>query len=138
MQKRKTAEVLGPDSDVINALNNNGYPPTAPKNSCGCKHFAFSEMRILKYADVQYYSTKDNMKDLFHRKCSHPGCKNGIFGTSWPIKKVVGDRVQGYWCAYALDGICDTIYCVDCRDIKNKEEELNMQNNSRRSARRRF
>ena len=38
----------------------------------------------------------------------------------------MGDRVQGYWCAYALDGICDTIYCVDCRDIKKKKEELQM------------
>ena len=101
-KRKSTMEVLQRDGDVINALKKNGYPPTAPKNSCGCKHFAFSDMKVLKHTDVQHYSANEKMKDLFDRKCSNPGCKNGVFGTSWPIKKIVGDRVQGYWCAYPL------------------------------------
>ena len=126
--------MLQRDSDVINALKKNGYPPTAPKNSCGCIHFAFSDMKVLKHTDVQHYSANEKMRDLFDRNCSNPGCKNGVFGTSWPIKNIVGDRVQGYWCAYALDGISDTIYCVDCGDIKRKKEELQMSTKGRRSS----
>ena len=66
-EKEKT-QYISSDQDVVAALKRNGYFTTAPKNSCGCKHCAMSEMRKISASDFSYYIKR--AEALYNQKCS--------------------------------------------------------------------
>ena len=135
--QRRALDPLLSDDRVKNTLLNKGYPPTAPKNSCGCKHYALCDMKTLSDSDVKFYTQSESKKGFFQYKCVHKGCKNGVLGTHWPIKNVVGDKIQAYWCRYSLEDMCHTFFCVECTAIRLKNECSNMGNGSKRRTARR-
>ena len=130
--QQKVVDPLPPDKQVRKALQKKGYPPKAPKNSCGCKHYALSDMKTLSDTDVRFYTQCESKKDFFKYKCAHKGCKNGVLGTHWPIRNVVGDKIQAYWCGYALEDTCHTFFCVECAAIRLEKECSNKGNRNNR------
>ena len=89
----------------------------------GCKHCAMIDMRPLSSSDITHYTLKSTGKFLENAVCSHPGCKNGVIGKHWPINNMLKESTQGYWCKFALDGLCNTLFCVDCSKIRLEKEQ---------------
>ena len=120
----------------MRALERNGDETVAPKNSFGCKHCAMRDMKPMTQNDFNYY-IKSN-QTLFNETCSGLNCKHGVTGQHWPVKVVIGNKFQAYWCQFASSGRCKTFYCVDCGDERlNKEISTNGSKSSQRSGRRR-
>ena len=62
--QQKVVDPLPPDKQVRKALQKKGYPPKAPKNLCGCKHYALSDMKTLSDTDVRFYTQSESKKDF--------------------------------------------------------------------------
>ena len=99
-------------------LKKNGSVTAAPPNSMGCKHCSMIDMKALSASDVIHHTIKSADKFLADAVCSHTGCKNGTIGKHWPIDHTMKNNTQGYWCKFALDGLCQTLFCVDCGKLQ--------------------
>ena len=74
--------------------------------------------------------------DIFKGTCSHPGCKNGVIGESWPVKNCVDKKVQAYWCKFASEGLCQTIFCSECGELRLLDEAKKFGNKSNSRSKR--
>ena len=119
---------------MIKALQRNGCPTKAPKNSFGCEHCAMSEMMKMSVSDFNYYLKKD--ETLHNQKCSGKNCTHGVTGRNWPIEKVCGDQWQAYWCKFASTKLCTTFFCMECGQKRlEKEEHINAKKGRRGRSR---
>ena len=120
----------------MEALKRNGDETVAPKNSFGCKHCAMRDMKPMTQNDFNHY-IKPN-QTLFNETCSGLNCKHGVAGKHWPVKVLIGNKFQAYWCQFASSGRCKTFFCVDCGNERLKKEiNINGNKSSERSGRRR-
>ena len=68
-------------------MKRNGDFTTAPKNSCGCKHCAMSEMRRVSTSDFSYYIKRDEA--LYNQKCSEKNARTEQLENIGQSKKYV-------------------------------------------------
>ena len=123
---------MSKDKEVVEALKRNGSETKAPKNSCGCKHCAMSEMKKVSVRDFKYYVQED--KALYKQKCSGKLCSHGLTNDgNWPVKELCGEKWQAYWCKFASEDKCTTFYCVDCGQ-KYLDKEQRVSGKRRRSG----
>lgn len=108
----------------------------APENLFGYKHCAMKDMKPMTQNDFNYY-IKPN-QTLFNETCFGLKCKHGVAGKNWPVKAIIGNKFQAYWCQFTSSGYCKTFFYVDCEDERlNKEISINRNRSSGRLERRR-
>ena len=115
-------EHVSTDKAINDALKRNGHFTKAPKNSCGCKHCAMSDMRRVSVSDFAHYIKYDEA--FYDQKCWGKKCTHGKAGKHWPIKKQCGEQWQAYWCKFGSTKECRTYFCVDCG-----QERLDIESN---------
>ena len=115
-------EHVSTDKAINDALKRNGHFTKAPKNSCGCKHCAMSDMRRVSVSDFAHYIKYDEA--FYDQKCSGKKCTHGKAGKHWPIQKQCGEQWQAYWCKFGSTKECRTYFCVDCG-----QERLDIESN---------
>ena len=119
---QKLNDHVSSDDAVNAALKRKGHFTKAPKNSCGCKHCAMSDMRRVSVGDFAHYLKRDEA--FYQQKCSGKNCPHGEASKSWPIKKQCGEKWQAYWCKFGSTKECRIYFCVDCG-----QERLDIESN---------
>ena len=127
-------EHVSTDKAINDALKRNGHFTKAPKNSCGCKHCAMSDMRRVSVSDFAHYIKYDEA--FYDQKCSGKKCTHGKAGKHWPIKKQCGEQWQAYWCKFGSTKECQTYFYADCGQ-ERLDIESNMNADQGRTSHRR-
>ena len=123
------------DEDMKRAMKRDGRPTIAPKGTYGCYHLKMLDMKKILNKDYKYY--KKEGRRLANVKCAgvEGKCKyNCSNKMDWPIKKIAGDSIVGYWCPWEE---CKTVYCAGCGNDRVQKELDCTTNSGRRSTRKR-